>query len=216
MSAPKLHRWITVALLSGENGPTDLDDRIAEEDEPTRRAFLQRGLRLGTDGSRIVLDVRGYPIEINDRIVSKTIRDPRCLTRTPYIPNGAPFALQRAVEIWHHQVVSASGELEDRTYYLAPFNGHKSYDGYVAIVHAGIMFNLIPADASYLETQRQGDLVWQKDRFGACEGPCCVRILAERAELKRLRVQTLNLQKRAASEKARRLIAERQLKRPNT
>ena len=213
MSA-SLHRWITVALLSGDVAPTTIDDQIIEKDEATRRAFLRTELELGANGSCDIVDVRGRTIQVNDRIVSKTLGAPDYLKRTPYIP-WAPFALRQAVEIWRvSSLWRSTGVRQERDYYLAPLSGHKSYDGYIAIVHEGVVFNLIPARASYMEQQRArgGELVWHAERFSPCVGTCCASILADRTELGKLREQNRDLQRKVTKEKERRRDLERELR----
>ncbi len=207
-----MHRWITLALLSGDTLPLPIDDQVIEADEAARRAFLNSGLGLEAFPERDVTDVTGRPIKVGQRIVDKFLASPDYLKRTPYIP-WAPFALTKALEVWRRPAESKmTGALEIRDYYLAPLVGHKSYEGYVAIVHDDTLFNLIPAEASYIEKQRSGDLIWQGTRFSPCVASCCAAIKADRDKLRDLGVANRKLQAKLTREKDVRRDLERKLK----
>jgi hypothetical protein len=212
-SAAKRHRWLTVVLLSGDALPMPINDQIVDADEPERRAFLHEQLGLDASQCRTVVDVTGRTMRIDNRIVEKTLRSQEYLKRTPYVP-WAPFALTRAVEIWRQDAVSRqTAKTEQHDYYLAPLTGHREYDGYVAIAHEDVIFNLIPARASYIENLRKGDLIWQTPRLPACVDTCCATILADRQELGKLRAENRELQRKLKAEKERRSKLEHTLTR---
>jgi hypothetical protein len=209
-----LHAWITVTILYGERRPARSRDR-RPADSAGREAQIRSLLGLPNAGARIIVDILGNNLAIDDGIVQKML-GAEYLGRVPYLP-WVPIAASRAVEIWRHVTVSKTTQDKAvRDYYLVPISDDPQYDGYVIIVENGRIFNLMLFRGSYADTtlRRNAAFVYKSYPDGLlCTSGCCASLAKQHRELGILRGENRRLELQLRDERKARKALEREIER---